>query len=64
MAFHPRYMTQGIANGSYRYDYVEWNRTSRSVAAKHIGKDTRDQPTPRSRSSSTRRSASCPRSAG
>jgi len=46
MAFHPRYMTQGIANGSYRYDYVEWNRTSRKDAAKHIGKDTRDQPTP------------------
>ena len=46
MAFHPRYMTQGIANGSYRYDYVEWNRISRKDAAKHIGKDTRDQPTP------------------
>lgn len=46
MAFHPRYMTQGIANGSYRYDYVEWNRTSRKDAAKHIGTDTRDQPTP------------------
>lgn len=46
MAFHPRYMTEGVANGSYRYDYVEWNRTSRRDAAKHVGTDTRDQPTP------------------
>ena len=46
MAFHPKYMTQGIKNGSRRYDYAEWNRSSRQDAAKHIGKDTRDQPTP------------------
>jgi hypothetical protein len=46
MAFHPQYTTRGIANGSARYDYAEWNRTSRKDAAKHIGTDTRDQPTP------------------
>ena len=46
MAFHPRYMTEGLRNGSRRYDYAEWNRTSRLDAAKHIGTDTRDQPTP------------------
>ena len=46
MAFHPKYMTQGVKNGSRRYDYAEWNKTSRQDAAKHIGKDTRDQPTP------------------
>jgi hypothetical protein len=46
MAFHPQYMTHGVRNGSRRYDYDEWNRTSRFSAATQIGKDTRDQPTP------------------
>ncbi len=46
MAFHPKYMTQGVKNGSRRYDYAEWNRSSRFAAASQIGKDTRDQPTP------------------
>jgi hypothetical protein len=43
MTFHPRYWGP-VANGSRRYDYYEWNRTSRFNAAQHIGKDTRDQP--------------------
>jgi hypothetical protein len=46
MAFHPRYWTQGVRNGSRRYDYDEWNRTSRYSAAQHIKNDTRDQPKP------------------
>ena len=46
MAFHPRYWTQGVRNGSRRYDYDEWNRTSRYSAAQHIKSDTRDQPKP------------------
>jgi hypothetical protein len=46
MAFHPRYWSQGVRNGSRRYDYDEWNRTSRQTAAKHIKTDTRDQPKP------------------
>jgi hypothetical protein len=46
MAFHPRYWTQGVRNGSRRYDYDEWNRTSRYSAAQHLKSDTRDQPKP------------------
>jgi hypothetical protein len=46
MAFHPRYWSQGVRNGSRRYDYDEWNRTSRYNAAQHIKSDTRDQPKP------------------
>ena len=36
----------GVRNGSRRYDYDEWNRTSRYSAAQHIKSDTRDQPKP------------------
>lgn len=46
MAFHPRYWSEGIQNGSRRYDYGEWSRTSRGAAATHIASDTRDQPRP------------------
>jgi hypothetical protein len=46
MAFHPRYWTQPVRNGSRRYDYYEWNRTSRKTASQHIKTDTRDQPKP------------------
>jgi Phytanoyl-CoA dioxygenase (PhyH) len=46
MAFHPRYWSQPVRNGSRRYDYYEWNRTSRQTAAQHIKSDTRDQPKP------------------
>ena len=46
MAFHPKYMTQGVKNGSRRYDYAEGTRSSRFAAASQIGKDSRDQPTP------------------
>ena len=46
MAFHPRYWSQPVRNGSRRYDYYEWNRTSRQTAAQHIKRDTRDQPKP------------------
>lgn len=46
MAFHPRYWSQPVQNGSRRYDYYEWNRTSRQTAAQHIKNDTRDQPRP------------------
>ncbi|MEV4253340.1 hypothetical protein AB0J52_09230 [Spirillospora sp. NPDC049652] len=44
MAFHPRYFDRPVLNGSARYDYAEWNRTSRRTAARHIGTDTREQP--------------------
>jgi hypothetical protein len=44
MAFHPRYWSQGIKNGSSGYNYAEWNRTSRFQAAQHVKADTRVQP--------------------
>jgi hypothetical protein len=46
MAFHPRYWSQPVRNGSREYNYAEWNRTSRQEAAKHIASDTRKQPKP------------------
>jgi hypothetical protein len=44
MAFHPRYWSQGVKNGSRDYNYAEWSRTSRLTAAQHIKTDTRKQP--------------------
>jgi len=46
MAFHPRYWSQPVRNGSRGYNYDEWNRTSRQTAAQHIKSDTRTQPKP------------------
>jgi hypothetical protein len=46
MAFHPRYWTQPVRNGSRTYNYQEWNRTSRFSAAEHVKQDTRVQPKP------------------
>jgi hypothetical protein len=46
MAFHPRYWTQPVKNGSHDYNYQEWNRTSRQIASQQIGVDTRKQPRP------------------
>ena len=46
MAFHPRYWSQGIRNGSAEYNYAEWNRTSRQMAAQMVKVDTRKQPKP------------------
>jgi hypothetical protein len=46
MAFHPRYWSQPVRNGSREYNYAEWNKTSRLEAGKHIKSDTRKQPKP------------------
>lgn len=46
MAFHPQYFGSPVRNGSARYDYAEWNRTSRLTAARHVRGDTREQPRP------------------
>jgi hypothetical protein len=46
MAFHPRYWTQGVRNGSHAYNYAEWNRSSRFNAAQFVKQDTRVQPKP------------------
>ncbi|MGH3330020.1 MAG: hypothetical protein ACRDPJ_01835 [Nocardioidaceae bacterium] len=47
VAFHPAYFDQAVDNGSESYNYYEWNRDSRSLAASQVGKDTRVQPKPR-----------------
>jgi Phytanoyl-CoA dioxygenase (PhyH) len=44
MAFHPRYWTQPIKNGSRDYNYYRWNKESRASAATQIKTDTRKQP--------------------
>ncbi len=44
MAFHPRYWSQPVKNGSSGYDYYQWNKENRQNAAKHIKQDTRQQP--------------------
>ena len=44
MAFHPRYWSQPVKNGSSGYNYDEWNKQSRKNAAQHIKTDTRKQP--------------------
>lgn len=44
MAFHPRYWTHPVRNSSRTYDYAEWNRSSRYIAAQQIGTDNRVQP--------------------
>ncbi|WP_406319177.1 hypothetical protein OHA77_17920 [Streptosporangium sp. NBC_01639] len=46
MAFHPQYFDRPVRNGSARYDYAEWNQTSRLSAAQHVRSDTREQPRP------------------
>jgi hypothetical protein len=46
MAFHPRYWSQPLRNGSRTYNYKRWNAESRYIAASQIGKDTRVQPKP------------------
>jgi hypothetical protein len=46
MAFHPKYFSQGVLNGSSTYNYYEWNATNRASAAQHIKSDTRVQPKP------------------
>ncbi len=46
MAFHPRYWSQPVRNGSSGYNYAEWNRTSRQNAAQFVKEDTRKQPKP------------------
>jgi hypothetical protein len=46
MAFHPRYWSRGVLNGSADYNYAVWTRDSRHSAAQHIKTDTRKQPHP------------------
>jgi hypothetical protein len=46
MAFHPRYWSEPVANGSADFNYYDWNSKSRANAAQHIKSDTRWQPKP------------------
>jgi len=46
LAFHPRYWSEPVRNGSIDYNYDEWIRTSRPTAAQHVKADTRKQPKP------------------
>ena len=46
MAFHPRYWSEGVRNGSAEFNYYDWNARGRKEAAKHIKSDTRKQPRP------------------
>lgn len=46
IAFHPRYWSQPVKNGSHEFNYYEWNAVGRKTAAKHIKADTRRQPKP------------------
>ena len=44
MAFHPRYWSRPIRNGSNMFNYYDWNSDGRKNAAKYITSDTRVQP--------------------
>jgi hypothetical protein len=44
MAFHGRYWSQPVKNGSSDFNYYQWNTDGRKNAAKHINSDTRVQP--------------------
>ena len=46
MAFHPRYWSEPVKNGSSEFNYYEWNSVGRKDAAKHVKSDTRKQPKP------------------
>lgn len=44
MAFHPRYWSQPVRNGSGAFDYYRWNSEGRAQARQHVRSDTRRQP--------------------
>jgi hypothetical protein len=44
MAFHPGYWDHPVRNGSAGYNYQEWVKHSRFVAAQQVKTDTREQP--------------------
>jgi hypothetical protein len=46
MAFHPKYWSQPVKNGSADFDYYRWNAEGRAEARKHVRSDTRVQPRP------------------
>jgi hypothetical protein len=47
MAFHPRYWSEAVENGSAEFNYYEWNSQGRKQAAQHVKTDSRKQPKPK-----------------
>jgi hypothetical protein len=45
MAFHPRYWSNPVLNGSSNFNYYEWN-AARKTAGQLVKSDTREQPKP------------------
>jgi hypothetical protein len=46
LAFHPRYWTQPVRNGSANFNHYQWNKYGRKTAAEDPEKYMRDQPRP------------------
>jgi hypothetical protein len=46
LAFHPRFFSNPVKNGSSSFNYYEWNADGRRNAARHIKSDERKQPGP------------------
>lgn len=46
MAFHPYYWDHPVKNSSEIYNYQDWVKNSRFIAAQQTKKDTREQPKP------------------
>jgi hypothetical protein len=48
MSFFPAYFAEAVPNSSARFDYGEWCRVGRQLAASQVGEDTRAHPLPQS----------------
>jgi hypothetical protein len=46
LAFHPRYWSQPVLNGSSRFNHYQWNKYGRKTAATDIEQYIQDQPRP------------------
>jgi hypothetical protein len=46
LAFHSRYWSEPVRNGSGGYNQYEWNQTGRKMAAQYVKSDTRKVPHP------------------
>jgi hypothetical protein len=46
LAFHPRYWTQPVRNGSANFNHYRWNKYGRKTAAEEPEKYTQEQPRP------------------
>jgi hypothetical protein len=46
LAFHPRYWSQPVRNGSNRFNHYQWNKYGRKMAASDLNKYIQDQPGP------------------